>query len=202
MTGSVVNGAVIGRGARLRDSILCRGVKVGDGAVLQSGCVIGEKADIGAEAQLHAGVLVWPEKSCESGADIRFNITSRAPREPLGFNENTAISGEPDGMLTPEFCTSLGIAAAMACGREPRIGIGCENVPACGMLATALECGIRAGGARAVRCGGSLRRRPRLRRATRRSTCASSSIAVRTRALRSAFRRRRPPARTGDRAQN
>lgn len=155
VTGSVVNGAVIGRGARLRDSILCRGVKVGDGAVLQSGCVIGEKADIGAEAQLHAGVLVWPEKSCEAGADIRFNITSRAPREPLGFNENTAISGEPDGMLTPEFCTSLGIAAAMACGREPRIGIGCENVPACGMLAAALECGIRAGGARAIRCGGS-----------------------------------------------
>lgn len=153
--GSVLNGAVIGQGARLRDSILCHGVKVGDHAVLQDGCVIGEKAVIGEGAQLHAGVLVWPEKSCAADADVRFNITSRAACEPLGFSDGSAVSGEPDGMLTPEFCTSLGIAAAMACGQGPRIGIGCENVPACGMLASALECGIRAGGARAIRCGGS-----------------------------------------------
>ncbi len=155
VTGSVLHSAVIGRGARLRDCILCRGAKVGDGAILQSGCVIGEKAQIGSEAQLHTGVLVWPEKSCEPGAEIRFNITSRAAREPLSFDETAAVTGESDGMLTPEFCISLGIAAAMACGKEPRIGIGCENLPACGMLASALECGIRAGGARAIRCGGS-----------------------------------------------
>ncbi len=154
--GSVVNGATIGQGARLRDSILCRGAKVGDGAVLQEGCVIGEKAVIGEGAQLHTGVLVWPEKSCSANADVRFNITTRTSCEPLGFSDGSAVSGEPDGMLTPEFCTALGIAAAMACGQTPRIGIGCENIPACGMLASALECGIRAGGARAVRCGGSL----------------------------------------------
>ena len=155
VTGSAANGAVIGSNARLRDSIVCRGAEIGAGAVLQDGCVVGEKAVIGVGARLHAGVLVWPEKACAADADVRFKIPSRSPCEPPAFWDGSAVSGEPDGMLTPEFCTSLGIAAAMTCGQAARIGIGCENVPACGMLASALECGIRAGGARAVRCGGS-----------------------------------------------
>lgn len=155
ITGCVIHGASVGRGARLRNAILCRGAAIGEDAVLQDGCVIGEKAAVGDGAQLHPGVLVWPGKACAAGADVRFNITSRAAREPLGFEEGSVVSGEPDGMLTPEFCTSLGIAAAMACGQNPRIGVGCENIPVCGMLASALECGVRAGGARAIRCGGS-----------------------------------------------
>ena len=67
----VFDGARIGDGCVIRDSVIGANAHVGDGVVLD-GAVIGDGAHIGAGCELLTGARVWPNAKLEPGA-IRFS---------------------------------------------------------------------------------------------------------------------------------
>ena len=70
--GSVLlDGAVVEEGAVVEDSVIGAGAHVGAGAVI-SGCVIGDRAQIGAGNELRHGARVWPDVELPATA-VRFS---------------------------------------------------------------------------------------------------------------------------------
>ncbi|MFD5001161.1 mannose-1-phosphate guanylyltransferase [Streptomyces buecherae] len=68
---TVLAGAVVGEGARVRDSLIGAGARIGARTILD-GAVIGDGASVGADNELRDGMRVWCDVAIPTGA-VRFS---------------------------------------------------------------------------------------------------------------------------------
>ncbi len=149
VTGSVVVGASLRRGAVVSGSWLGTGAVIGERAIVSDGCAVGSGAVAGACSFLEPGTRLWPRRDVPQGERVSGSFEDRPIRGPLRFQAGGVISGEWNAQITPEACFQLG--CAMAKGRE-RVHLAAAGGAAAQLVLAALECGIRAGGAAALEC--------------------------------------------------
>lgn len=135
---SVCVGAYVGRGAVLRE-----------GAIVNEGAIVGEGAVIGAGAEVMESSRIWPRKEIQSGSRVSGSVSKGAVRRGAVFDGGGTVKGLPHVDLTPDFCMKLGLAAAQTAQSE--VALSWKGGEAARLAALALETGICAGGARAVR---------------------------------------------------
>ncbi|MGB8702516.1 MAG: mannose-1-phosphate guanyltransferase [Thermosynechococcaceae cyanobacterium] len=107
----VWNGAIIGEEVRLRACVIARGARVDRRALVLEGAVVGSLSVVGEEAQVSAGVRVWPSKNIEPGATLNINLIwgNTAPRHLFG---QRGVAGLANIDITAEFAVKLGAAFA------------------------------------------------------------------------------------------
>src|SRR5205807_8333652 len=88
-------------------TVLCRGVTVKNGALLEEGSVIGSDVVIGSSAAINANVRIWPNKEIEAGAVVRESIIW-AGSWKRGLFTAYGLTGLANVEFTPEFAARLG----------------------------------------------------------------------------------------------
>ncbi len=102
-------GSTIGEEAQLRACVTARGVRVDRRARVQDGAIIGALSIVGEEAQVSAGVRVWPSKRIEAGATLNINLVWGATAQRHLFGHR-GVSGLANVDITAEFAVRLGAA--------------------------------------------------------------------------------------------
>lgn len=157
----VGRGCVIRKGARLSRSIVGQcccisenadisGAVLADSISIGTGCRISENAVIGSGCRLEYGccigrsVKIWPNKRV--GAKVRLNDSLiRASFGTERLLKNSALRGEINVDITPEFMAKLGSAAGTLFS-DSKFGISYDSSPACAMLAQAMCAGLTSTG--------------------------------------------------------
>lgn len=145
VTDSILHrGVTVGEGSRLEGCIVCenavigRNVTVGRGAVIGADCTIGDGCRVGDGVKIYADAKI-PERSV-----IMKDITSKNDSAPL-FTDSGICGGINDS-LSPEKCFGLGVGCVIRAAA--RVGVMCaengstvsETVKSC------LLCGVSHGG--------------------------------------------------------
>ncbi len=113
--GVQLDGAVIWDNVYVREhssvkgAVLCHNVRLGKGAKVEEGAVIGEHSDIGAQALVRKDVKIWPNKTIESGATVTTNLIWGEKWRRSIF-DGAMVRGLTNVELTPEFTAKLGAA--------------------------------------------------------------------------------------------
>jgi len=150
---SVVDGAAIGKNASVSGAVVCRDASVGEGASVSEGAVIGEGCVIGADAVILPKVRLWPEQSIAPRARVKCSVTGGCARGPLRFRAGGVLSGEVGVDFTPEYCAALGSASSV----WGRVGVGWGGGDAARVMASAMGCGVCAGGGELTEFDGGFR---------------------------------------------
>lgn len=139
--GIIGSGAYIGRRATVNYAIIGKNARIGESAAVFEGAVIGEGAVIEESAAVNPNVRIWNGRHIEPFAcaanDIKYGFARPAALDEEG------ITGETNGIITPQLAATVGSAAASA-GR--RTAVGCGNGAASEALALAVISGIMAAG--------------------------------------------------------
>ena len=101
------NGVMIGDETYLAACVIARGTRVERRSQILEGAIVGALSTVGEEAQISAGVRVWPSKRIESGAILNINLIwgNTAHRNLFG---QRGVSGLANIDITPEFAVKLG----------------------------------------------------------------------------------------------
>ena len=101
------NGVMIGDETCLAACVIARGTRVERRSQILEGAIVGALSTVGEEAQISAGVRVWPSKRIESGAILNINLIwgNTAHRNLFG---QRGVSGLANIDITPEFAVKLG----------------------------------------------------------------------------------------------
>ena len=144
---SVLNGAWVDRGCVLDGAIVGRDARIGDGARVARECVVGDGAHIGEHCVLAPGVRIWTDRQVAAGRRVSRSVTGETPAEPAKFTSDSTLRGTLGVSMTPETALSLGARL----GREARVGIAHTGGNGARLVADALMCGVTASGGEAVR---------------------------------------------------
>ena len=147
---SMVDGAAIGRGARLDGAIVCRNASLRSGTILHPGTVIAEGTILGVGTVVDPKVRIWPGKELAAGSRVSENLVAGQPRSGLRFSGGGTIRGEAGVLLTPDACLAIGSAL----GGSGRVGIGYSGEAAGRLAARSLACGVAAVGGLALELDG------------------------------------------------
>ncbi|MBQ7700278.1 MAG: NTP transferase domain-containing protein [Clostridia bacterium] len=110
------DGVSIADNCSVTESILCRNVTVGDGCVLQNGCVIGEGAIINDGVKLGYGTVIQPGKTVIKSKEGGFMIKNK-----LFCGGCVAVSDNDD--VSTELCR---LAQAVASASDGPVGVCCD----------------------------------------------------------------------------
>ena len=132
--GVSLRGASIGRACDLR-----KGVQVDEGAVVGDECFIGEDAQVG------AGVKIYPFKTIEARATVNSSIVweSRGARSLFG---KRGVSGLANVDITPELVTRLAMAYGTTLKPGDTVVTSRDSSRSARMLKRALHAGLNAAG--------------------------------------------------------
>ncbi len=144
---SLIDGAKIGSDSELSGAIVCRGAVIGRDCVISEGCIIGEKTIIGQGSFLADGVLVWPNKSVESGDRILYSIVRGGSVSP-----STLFQGRLAGELGTEISFENLIDAGSSLSGFKKVLLMSNSTPAALAAASAFKAGVCAGGAEVWDC--------------------------------------------------
>ncbi len=144
---SVINGACVGEGCVVEGAIVGRDARIGDGARLGRECVVGDGAQIGALCVLAPGVRVWTDRKVPGGRRLARSLTGETPAETAKFVSDWRLTGDIAASLTPE--TALAIGAVL--GKDGRIGVACAGGQGARLLSDAILCGVTASGGECCR---------------------------------------------------
>lgn len=145
ITGSVINGAAIGRDCRVDGAIVGRGATVGNGSVLGPGCVIGDGAVIGPGSLVEPGVRIWSNRRVPAGRKISSSVTAEAPEAGPEFIKDHILRAAPARTMTPETAMALGAVL----GGLGRTGVSHTGGEAARLMADAIVCGVTSAGGEA-----------------------------------------------------
>ncbi|MDP8910545.1 MAG: sugar phosphate nucleotidyltransferase, partial [Actinomycetota bacterium] len=132
--GAIVEGATVGRSCDIRAH-----------ARIQEGAAIGDEVTIGAESIVSPGVLVYPYKEVESGAQVYDSLIWESRASARLFGED-GVTGLVNVDLTPETAVRLAAAFGTALPRGARVVASREAVPACRMIKRAMIAGLTSAG--------------------------------------------------------
>ena len=154
------DGCFVGEHAKIRGSVLLKNVRVAENACLTGaivcggatvrrdaqlfeGSAVGEKAVVGAGAEIQPNVAVWPQKLVDPGTILRDNL-KYGNQTPALFDDG-GIGGAGGALLTPEGCAALGaaIGSVKSCKKA---GVACDGTGMAKALTLALVSGLMSSG--------------------------------------------------------
>ena len=144
---SVINGAWVDRGCVVDGAVVGRDARIGAGAGVARECVVGDGARIGDNCVLAPGVRIWTDRHVAAGRRVSRSITGETPAEPAKFTSDSTLRGSLGTSMTPETALSLGAEL----GKNARVGVACTGGNGARLMADALMCGVTASGGEAVR---------------------------------------------------
>jgi mannose-1-phosphate guanylyltransferase / phosphomannomutase len=131
---SLIEGAVIGRRCDIRQHVR-----------VHEGVVIGDEVTVGSESVIMPGVLVYPNKEIESGAQIHENLIWEQ-RASARLFERDVISGLIDVDLTPEVAVRVAAALGTSLGRGSHVVSSRGPSAAARMIQRAMISGLNSTG--------------------------------------------------------
>ncbi len=132
-------------GAKLDGAVIGNSVRIGKGATLKPGTVIGDQSKIGDLAQLNANVKVWPNKIVEAGSIVIGNlIWGEIWRKSLF--EGPLVKGLTNIELTPEFAAKLGASYGSTLPKGGHILTGRDAFSSSRMLKRSFVGGLMSAG--------------------------------------------------------
>lgn len=125
----VGSGSIVGEEAQLSGCVLARGVRVGRGAKVLEGSVLGALCNVGEEAQINPNVRVWPSKEIEPLAILNINLIWGQIAHRNLFAQR-GVQGLANIDITPEFAVKLGAAygSTLKCGSQVTLSRDQRNV--------------------------------------------------------------------------
>ncbi|HEY5672747.1 MAG TPA: mannose-1-phosphate guanyltransferase [Malonomonas sp.] len=131
--------------AKITDAVLGQNVRIGTGATIKAGVVVGDGSNVGADATINADVKIWPSKIIENSAIVTSNmIWGETWRRSLF--EGAVVKGLTNIELTPEFAAKLGAAYGSTLPKDSFILIGRDALRSSRMLKRAFVGGLLSAG--------------------------------------------------------
>ena len=143
----LMDGCEIGENSVVTDSILCEQVQIGNGCVIEKGCVIGANCKLGNSVHIRKGTILPPNLEMEEETICMQNFTF-SQTEARQFDEYGLLGNAKE--LTPEFVLRLGKAAAKV---GSPVGMLSDMHPQSQLCADTFLCGVRAAGGECYRFG-------------------------------------------------
>lgn len=132
-------------GTEIKGAIICSGVRIGEGSVIEKGAVVAEGCSIGAGAVMKEGVMIWPHKVLEEGAVLADNLIWGEKWKKRLF-ESGKVIGFTNMELTPEFVAKLGVAYGSTLPKGACILTGRDSYRASRMLKRSFIGGVLSAG--------------------------------------------------------
>ena len=141
----VQDNAYFGPGVRVAGSVIGRSCDLRRGASCEPGSVLGEGCLIGAQAQVRAGVKIYPFKTVETGAVVNSSIVweSRGARSLFGRD---GVRGIANVDISPELVVRLSMAWASTLDKGMTVTASRDTSRASRMLKRAVMIGCNAAG--------------------------------------------------------
>ncbi len=138
---SYIIGAEVGKRSEVSGSIICRKARIGSDCIVSEACIIGEAVAIGHGSYIADNVRIWPGKAIESGSRVMSSVIHEShPSSVLLFHGR--LSGEVGTGLSFESLINVGSALA----GFKKVVVQNSGSPAAAAAASAVKCGICAGG--------------------------------------------------------
>ncbi|KUK10322.1 MAG: Nucleoside-diphosphate-sugar pyrophosphorylase family protein [Clostridia bacterium 41_269] len=135
----------VGRGAALRGAVICKEVRINDGAAVYEGAVIGDSSHIGEYATINPDVKIWPYKFVERGAVVNSSIVWSSTGISSLFGR-IGIPGIINLDITPEFAAKLGCAYGSFLNKNDEVIVSHDGKSATEMAKWAFISGLLASG--------------------------------------------------------
>jgi mannose-1-phosphate guanylyltransferase / phosphomannomutase len=135
----------LGDGVRVVGSVLGRGSDLRQGVRLEEGVVLGDECFIGAQAEISAGVKIYPFKTVEAGAIVNTSIVweSRGARSLFGRD---GVRGLANVDISPELAVRLSMAWASTLEKGATVTSSRDTSRAARVLKRAIMVGCNAAG--------------------------------------------------------
>ncbi|MEM1367443.1 MAG: mannose-1-phosphate guanyltransferase [Cyanobacteria bacterium P01_H01_bin.15] len=139
------NGVMIGDEAHLAACVVARGARVERRSQILEGAVVGPLCGVGEEAQISAGVRVWPNKRIESGAILNINLIwgNTAQRNLFG---QRGVAGLANIDITPEFAVKLGASYGSTLKPGSQVSVSRDQRSVSRMVSRSLIAGLMSAG--------------------------------------------------------
>ena len=135
----------LGAGVRVEGSVLGRGSDLRQGARCEEGVVLGDECFVGANAEISAGVKIYPFKTVEAGAIVNSSIVweSRGARSLFGRD---GVRGLANVDISPELAVRLSMAWASTLEKGATVTSSRDTSRAARVLKRAIMVGCNAAG--------------------------------------------------------
>jgi len=135
----------LGAGVRVEGSVLGRGSDLRQGVRCEEGVVLGDECFVGAQAEISAGVKIYPFKTVEAGAIVNSSIVweSRGARSLFGRD---GVRGLANVDISPELAVRLSMAWASTLEKGTTVTSSRDTSRAARVLKRAIMVGCNAAG--------------------------------------------------------
>jgi mannose-1-phosphate guanylyltransferase/phosphomannomutase len=135
----------LGAGVRVEGSVLGRGSDLRQGVRCEEGVVLGDECFVGAQAEINAGVKIYPFKTVEAGAIVNSSIVweSRGARSLFGRD---GVRGLANVDISPELAVRLSMAWASTLEKGATVTSSRDTSRAARVLKRAIMVGCNAAG--------------------------------------------------------
>ncbi len=141
----VADNSYLGAGSRLEGTLVGRSCDLRRGVRCDPGSVLGDNCLIGADAEIRAGVKVYPFKTVEAGAVVNSSIVWESMGHRLLFGRE-GVRGLANVDVTPELGVRLAMAWASTLDRGSTITASRDTSRAARMLKRTIMVGCNAAG--------------------------------------------------------
>jgi mannose-1-phosphate guanylyltransferase/phosphomannomutase len=131
--------------ARINGAVLGQNVRVGVGATMKPGVVIGDDSKIGKDAVINADVKIWPNKIIEGSSIVTNNLIWGETWRKSLF-EGALVRGLTNIELTPEFAAKLGAAYGSTLPKDSFVLTGRDSIRSSRMLKRSFVGGLLSAG--------------------------------------------------------
>ncbi len=137
--------AYVGRGSRLKGTVVGRSTNIRSGVHTDQGVVLGDEVYVGANAVLGVDVKVYPFKTIEDNAVINSSIVweSKGARSLFGRH---GMSGLANVDMTPELAVKVAMAYGTSLRKGDTVVTSRDSSRAARMLKRAIMSGLNAAG--------------------------------------------------------
>lgn len=141
----VADNTYLAEGVRLRGASIGRACDLRKGVQVDEGAVVGDECFIGEDAQVGAGIKIYPFKTIEAGATINSSIVweSRGARSLFG---KRGVTGLANVDITPELVTRLAMAYGTTLKPGDIVITSRDSSRSARMLKRAVHAGLNAAG--------------------------------------------------------
>ncbi|MEA3019278.1 MAG: mannose-phosphate guanylyltransferase / phosphomannomutase [Actinomycetota bacterium] len=139
------DGAYIGRGVRMRGTIVGRGSDLRANVRTEEGVVLGDECFVGARASIGAAVKIYPYKTVEAGAIVNRSLVweSRGSRSLFGPD---GVAGLANVDITPELATRVAMAFGATLKKGATVTTSRDSSRSARMLKRSVMAGLNAAG--------------------------------------------------------
>lgn len=135
----------VGPGANMSNAVACAEVSIGSRAIINEHVFIGERSQIGDDAEVMQSLKLWPDKKVDDGAKVSTSLVWE-DRWTRTLFTNSRISGASNIEITPEFTAKVGGALGALVGMGQTVVISRDSDPGSRVISRALTSGLMSAG--------------------------------------------------------